>query len=519
MVKIAYKNVLPEAFFDNGSTARWGYLPLKIKDYPYGMEKFFSPPGGAEYFGADCSVLAKTNEEKYDRAQALMGKVLQMAHERDMQMAMGFEFGVAPPEYASIRTRGDMYWLGNGSLVYNPFDPDASGILYATIDNILESYSGIDWIYLWLNEHCMFGIDTEAALQSKPMADYYSENAQYYKTDLRDESTTVLGVWSQAYIQKAYAYIKHKAPETKIVIGGWGSENQMALLLKGLHKTLPDDIVFSMLNPMQGQKGHPSFFKEIARERKIWSIPWLEGDASLWHLQPRVQSLSRQVKQSEEDELNGVVAIHWRTEEVGQNFETFASTAYKPKEAQSTLENYEDFCAREYGQKSVKILAPLLTRIDSTAILSNISSPVYFAYQPEWGRLTEQQKDVVNHLIESIDGCIAIEGTVELIENLEWLRASYEFTLLLHEVGLSMEPAWKLREAHLSAIGPMALEGDEMAEALKQLEQTPMEQMLQVFASRVRSRGELGELSSLIQRVWTEYSRLTDFLETKLNQL
>ena len=40
--------------------------------------------------------------------------------------------GVAPPEYASIRTHGDMYWMGEGSLVYNPFDPDATGILYAT---------------------------------------------------------------------------------------------------------------------------------------------------------------------------------------------------------------------------------------------------------------------------------------------------------------------------------------------------------------------------------------------------
>jgi hypothetical protein len=36
---------------------------------------------GAEYFGADCAVLAKTNEVRYDKAQSLMKKVLKMAHE------------------------------------------------------------------------------------------------------------------------------------------------------------------------------------------------------------------------------------------------------------------------------------------------------------------------------------------------------------------------------------------------------------------------------------------------------
>lgn len=127
MIKIQYKNVLPETGFDNSGMARWGYLPTKVKEFPFGTNKLFQLPQDAEYFGADCSVLAKTNEERYEKAQSLMKKVLNMAHDRDIQMAMGFEFGVAPPEYTSIRTNNDMYWLGTGSIVYNPFDPDATG--------------------------------------------------------------------------------------------------------------------------------------------------------------------------------------------------------------------------------------------------------------------------------------------------------------------------------------------------------------------------------------------------------
>jgi hypothetical protein len=39
---------------------------------------------------------------------------------------------------------------------------------------------------------------------------------------------------------------------------------------------------------------------------------------------------------------------------------------------------------------------------------------------------------------------------------------------------------------------------------------------MEVFASKVRSRGELGELSSIIQRVWGEYQLLDKFLKTQL---
>lgn len=86
-----------------------------------------------------------------------------------------------------------------------------------------------------------------------------------------------LGVWAQAYIQKAYDYLRQKAPQTKVVVGGWGAEYQMGLLLKGLDKTLPDDIVFSMLNPGQGAKAHPDYFKAIAANRKYGLSPGSKG--------------------------------------------------------------------------------------------------------------------------------------------------------------------------------------------------------------------------------------------------
>jgi hypothetical protein len=516
MVKIQYKNVLPEAGFDHSGMSRWGYLPMKVKDYGFGTDKLFHMESGAEYFGADCSVLANTNGERYEKSQKLMQKVLKMAHQRGIQMAMGFEFGVAPPEYASIRTESDMYWKGDGSLVYNPFDPDATGILYATIDNILETYEGIDWICLWLNEHCMFGVDPENALKNKFMREYYNENVKYYEQDGIGETIKFLGVWAQAYIQKAYSYIKAKAPNTKVLISGWGSETQMALLLNGLDKSLPEDIVFSMLNPDGGSEAHPTFFKKIALNREVWAIPWLETDASLWHLQPRVNLMREHVKRAFDDKLNGVVAIHWRTEEIKLNWSTFAFFASNPTSTKSTAEIYEEYCATELGKSAAKHLSPALLDLDLSGLLNSIQSPVYYAYTPAWGRLGAKEEDACLRIIGIIDDCIDNETEEILISNLNWLRSCFEFTLLLHEVSLSMQPSWDLRKAYLIDPSKIHLSEEKMKEAKRILTNAPVEDLLKVFASRVRSRGELGELSSLNQRVWREFQLLNEFMENHI---
>ena len=77
MVKIQYKNVLPETGFDHSGMARWGYLPMKVKDFGFGTDQVFNLPTDVEYFGADCSVLAKTNEERYEEVvRLLIGEAL-----------------------------------------------------------------------------------------------------------------------------------------------------------------------------------------------------------------------------------------------------------------------------------------------------------------------------------------------------------------------------------------------------------------------------------------------------------
>ena len=56
LIRIQYRDVVPEASFDTSLTARWGYRPLAVRDFAFDTGRLFSLPAGSEAFGADCAV-------------------------------------------------------------------------------------------------------------------------------------------------------------------------------------------------------------------------------------------------------------------------------------------------------------------------------------------------------------------------------------------------------------------------------------------------------------------------------
>jgi hypothetical protein len=207
-----------------------------------------------------------------------------------------------------------------------------------------------------------------------------------------------------------------------------------------------------------------------------------------------------------------VVAIHWRTEEIIPNFETFARFAANPGDNTSIEVIYRDICLNEYGKYAANHLAPLLVSADTSGILNGIASSVYFAYTPTWGRLKPEQKEICQTFIKTFEDCRTNDKKDVKVKNLEWLGASFEFTLLLDEVGRNLEPAWKIRD-DVSSGSVSSPDSEEITKAKRMLQEAPMEKLFLTFAPRVRSRGELGELSSLNQRVWGEYLILNEFLK------
>jgi len=509
MIKIEYKNIIPDAYLDNSETARWGYEPLSIEHFAFNTARLFAPSGTA--FGSDCSVLSNNKAEHYRRTQELMQQVVTMAHARGMQVAMGFEFGVHPPEFFSLMEDG-LYWEGTGTLVPNPTHYQAIEILHATIDNILKTYPDIDWIWLWLNEHSFFGFDADMALRNEKFKKVYDEYSSLFEETGTSTKQKLIGVWSLTYVTLAYEHIKKVAPGKKIVLGGWGGSEQLPAILKGLDKGLPPDIVFSCLNPGLGQYPQPAFIAAIARKRRFWSVPWLEGDHQLWHYQPRLHVIREQVKLASEMKLDGVIAIHWRTEETKANFECFSRFASNPMDSTTVKELYYDLFLKNCGQPAAEELTTHFVRLDEEMWLKDASSPEYYAYTPDWGRLDSVNRERIRNLVDLFDRTGRRTSDTSFVRNLNWFKANFEFALLLDDVGRKLEPAYALRKRYYDAGFDPKSGREVINHARKSFDEAPMERLFRVYASRVRSRGELGVLSSLNQKLFNEYNDLKRFL-------
>jgi hypothetical protein len=96
--------------------------------------------------------------------------------------------------------------------------------------------------------------------------------------------------------------------------------------------------------------------------------------------------------------------------------------------------------------------------------------------------------------------------------NLQWLGDNFEFTLLLDEVGRQIEPAYRLKAQWLRGEGAAEKWQTELFAARQALAGAPIEKLFRTYARRVRSRGELGELSALNQKLWLQYRELEQFL-------
>jgi hypothetical protein len=503
MIRIAYRNVLPEAGFDTGMTARWGYRPLAFKEFAFGTGGLF--PGGRDFFGADCAVDARSNEERYQKAQALMRRVLDMAHERNIRFAMGFEFGVYPPEFASIVPRG---YNIPGTMLPDPTHPCSAEILRITIDDVLHAYPGVDYIWLWLHEHTGFiqkaGISGEFKKRYEALSPFFADSG--------NGEAIFTGVWSLLYVQAARDVLSRVAPAVKLIVGGWGGGNQLPAVLEGLDRALPKDVIFSCLNPDQGLKPQISILEDIAKNREVWTVPWLESDANLWHLQPRVALLRDHVTLAARQNLAGVVAIHWRTRETKLNLEAFAEFADDPYAPASVEDIYRKGCESRYGRKAGRILAPMEIQMDREQWMGPLESPEYYPYTPQWGRMSPELSVRLNALLAKIRPLQDIATDSIHLDNLRWLSSNLRFTSLLDEAGRRMEPAYRLKERWFTGVFSKDERAGEILRASEEIKKVPIGELFAAFKGRTLSRGELGMLCSVNQRLWLQYRELMEFL-------
>jgi len=501
MIRIEYRNVIPGATYDTSLTSRWGYRPLKLKDFAFGTGELFRFQPGMEVFGSDAAVMAKTLDQRYQYAQSLIRQVIQMSHERGIRVAMGFEFGVYPPELFSIVPYNSCL---QPKMLPDPTHPASIEILYRTIDDLLIAYPELDQIWLWLQEH-----EVHSGNLSPDLQVLMDKDGELFSA--ADRNTVFRGIWSLTYIRAAYDYLQSKSPKTKIAISGWGGKNQLEGILEGLDRGLPKDIAFTCLNPLWGQLPQPAILGEIAKHREVWVIPWLEGDWQLWHPQQRVSLIRDHVLLARKQGAQGVIAAHWRTEDIKANFEAFALFVNNPDTAHSVEAFYEQYVQNEYGEGAIAELAPLLIKMDKEQWYAALTSPEYLPYDPSWGRLNDVYRKRYGEIALIVKQLKGKEPSAKFRGKLEWLEAVFTYVLLLDEVSAAIEPSYKLHEQWFLN-GKKPLSSKEIERCKKIIETAPIKDLFRVYASRVRSKGELGVLSSMNQKLWLQYLELMDFL-------
>ncbi len=137
-----------------------------------------------------------------------------------------------------------------------------------------------------------------------------------------------------------------------------------------------------------------------------------------------------------------------------------------------------------------------------------------YPYDPKWGRLPAGLAEKLRAAMESVSRLKERTPEAAHRANLDWLADNLRFTLLLDDVGRKLEPAYALKAKYFSMDGmDHPLPSREVQEARRQLAAAPLEELFRTFARRVRSRGELGELSALNQKLWLEYRELDRFLD------
>ena len=501
-VQVEADGVLPEAELDTTETARWGYRPLSTQRFAAGSSLLFSDA----VFGSEAAVPRGDLRSRYDRAQTLLAWVMKRAKSWGIKSFIGFEAGIVPPEVHSL-VPGDAR-LPGGEL--DPFHPAAERIFHRTLAHIVATYPDLDALWLFQHEHVLF---SRIAPTSHAALEAYCRRHGDAFPELSEE-TRWKGPWLLAWLESAWRWKERHAPHLKIAVSGWGGGSQFPKLIPGLDRTLPKDVVLTTLIPGQGEGTLPPELERVTGRERI-AVPWWEGDAQLWHPQPRVQSLLEQQDDFAAHGVNGSIGLHWRTQDVEANAWAFFESCWERKDqpSLSAAQCYTDYAARGLGlgqgtSRSIELPASgasesgaaaevgsMLLRAEKERWFRGAHSPVYFGYTSKWGRLEREQRSV-------IEGAVA--DLVALGKRASSPR-SPAFDHLVHSLRFALHfDAWSkaIEDAE------HALSSGDAQSAFQILSVAPARQALQSFAARVMTQGDRGALASVNQRVWQTHSNL-----------
>ncbi|MFQ7386755.1 MAG: hypothetical protein ACLRM8_02830 [Alistipes sp.] len=128
-------------------------------------------------------------------------------------------------------------------------------------------------------------------------------------------------------------------------------------------------------------------------------------------------------------------------------------------------------------------------------------SPGYFAFRPDWECSTKRTPLRGRGSSTPSTPC-RTKSRRRSSRNLKSFRAMLSFELLLDKVVRAMAPGWELRDKTLAENRPHRAKP---APRRSRVGIRPVEELIRTYVSRTGSRGEMGILTSINQRLWNNY--------------
>lgn len=208
-------------------------------------------------------------------------------------------------------------------LIGDPSWPGFRDFLASRLRHVLETYPAIGTLCLWQQEG--LGVvgwqNGNYATDIASLEQKYGIAFDYLKTS--SPARYREGVRLVAMFRLACELATEIRPDIRIAFAGWGGDRWMRWgdYWRGLHRLLPADVILAQLDNIMPhcEDTTSRVTAEIAGERELWSIPWIESDggggahASQWHPQDAVEQQARLARSAKATGYRGLLGIHWQT--------------------------------------------------------------------------------------------------------------------------------------------------------------------------------------------------------------
>ena len=208
-------------------------------------------------------------------------------------------------------------------LLGDPSWPGYRDLLAARLRHVLAAYPSLGTLCLWEQEgHGVRGwLDGACSAGLASLEETFGNAFDGLKTS--SPARYREGLRLAALFGMAYEIVREIRPNIRIAFAGWGGDRWMRWgdYWPGLHRILPPDAILAQLDNIMPHSADrvASVPAELARERELWSIPWVESDggggahASQWHPQEAVAQQAKLAQSAHALGYQGLLGIHWQT--------------------------------------------------------------------------------------------------------------------------------------------------------------------------------------------------------------